>query len=527
MTDLDTIPLASLPALRIRRITDSLSRTHESSLNLIRQSETYQQQSNDKFGHEPLLPKAVPLETTNIVQYVMSGLLLPESLRHFFAESERRHEKQNEDFCQPIRLLNTTSNVTWNGFLFMFHEPTQRFFLEMCVSGLLRVCPLTPVTMLTQKACQWELVYHEQTALHATIFASPSQLAAEDPFAAYSPSTCDIDLVMPGVSSANTQRRTYVRDLAQNIPTRYPFRSRSLLFLTNQPARMYLCNIQGPRPHCVIVEKNGGAGANLSVFICEIRITKRDNSLFDVNQSVSEASGALVWQDKGKAFKHHFCKWVLQTWKKNMDECKAEVMCEYCIQFKQRSDGIVFSPTSFVHRLENTDWIGKTLMQYVTLPSITSPTRRREVTRVQIDLVHSDVVWRQFSLRQDIFKERGKDAEPRIMFHGVGGDNVDVAIKNIVQWGFDKSYMRRALYGEGIYCSPQFGCALNYVANEFGNGKNYVFVCLVLIGNVQTGGTANERLAPDKDAFLVNLAPHQAYAVPDTNIMPCALLCLE
>ena len=28
MTDLDTIPLASLPALRIRRITDSLSRTH-------------------------------------------------------------------------------------------------------------------------------------------------------------------------------------------------------------------------------------------------------------------------------------------------------------------------------------------------------------------------------------------------------------------------------------------------------------------------------------------------------------------
>lgn len=142
---------------------------------------------------------------------------------------------------------------------------------------------------------------------------------------------------------------------------------------------------------------------------------------------------------------------------------------------------------------------------------------------VTIKLLHIPSAWSMFDTQ--ILQMRYADTPiyPRIMFHGVRGDNPSANVESICKSGFNHKHTTTCVYGAGgTYCSPQFACAFEYTSNAKDNQK-FVFVCMVVPGKVCDKGLDSQQMAPDQNSWTHVLENgHQIYC--SETIVPFALL---
>ena len=144
---------------------------------------------------------------------------------------------------------------------------------------------------------------------------------------------------------------------------------------------------------------------------------------------------------------------------------------------------------------------------------------------VTVDLFHSHVAWMMFEAQLLRMESRNTPIEPRIMFHGVRGENVLRTVELIRNEGFDAKCTQNCVYGAGgTYCSPQLTCALEYTEKVSNiDTTRFVFVCMVVPGKVCLNGQNGQQLGFDQNAWCAHLSTGQQIYCAET-ILPFALL---
>lgn len=147
-----------------------------------------------------------------------------------------------------------------------------------------------------------------------------------------------------------------------------------------------------------------------------------------------------------------------------------------------------------------------------------------QIRTLCMDFLCIPAAWHQFQAHYLTITRQRQLAKPQIMYHGVRGKDPLLSVNSIINNGFNHKYTQRCAYGAGgTYCSPQFSCALQYTTPTNTSSAQFIFVCLVLPGNVKFGGQVNEQMRPDQNAWCAHLPDgHQIYCVE--AILPIALL---
>ena len=148
-----------------------------------------------------------------------------------------------------------------------------------------------------------------------------------------------------------------------------------------------------------------------------------------------------------------------------------------------------------------------------------------DLSSVTIKTLNIPSALHKFDVQVLLMKKTNTPIKPRIMFHGVRGNNVISTVDKICNYGFNPKYTQNCVYGAGgTYCSPQIACALNYTSKISNtNQQIFVFVCMVVLGTVCFGGQDQQQMAPDQHSWGHALENgHEIYCAE--TILPFALL---
>lgn len=424
---------------------------------------------------------------------LLQGLLLPKELCNPWTE----HSLEDKDYCQPIRLTHAFSEAQWKGLLFMFPQAMTRIFVETCSSGRLRICYAKEVQILFSHLPQasWQLVYGHT--------AQTLTLSLTDAFSRFDKDACEIEI--PTSDSATTVSCS--RDVQKALVSFLPFKNATYLFHAHRC--WYLCNIQGSHPTCLVGSFDDTGQPAFAIY--DIRLRPRDQSRFRFSdteaKTMSDAErdvllGAVAFS-------------ALSGWKQVNSELFALETYAFC---------------NGKHRLQNTSVLGQCMLEYVQSSQLPRATRKA-ISAVQIDLLYSELVYARFHLVVEEFRKRGVPDNVILTFHGLRCDDTEQAVQNIVDFGFSAKHAKHTMYGAGgIYCTQQFGCALQWVKNTVGKGTNYVFVCLALPGNPRSGGKPNEPMQPNQHSWHAmpdDIWPHTYWVIGEQALLPIMLLTLH
>ncbi len=148
-----------------------------------------------------------------------------------------------------------------------------------------------------------------------------------------------------------------------------------------------------------------------------------------------------------------------------------------------------------------------------------------KMTNVRIKLLHIEAAWHRFQGQLLDMTHRNLSSQPVIMFHGIRSDDVDATMKDIESIGFNAKHARESVYGGGgVYCSPDAGCAMQYVKYAVGASKmqNHMYVCLALPGKIGFNGTRDQKMQPDQNSWCAYVAPYTVFCIEGNALLPIA-----
>ena len=108
-------------------------------------------------------------------------------------------------------------------------------------------------------------------------------------------------------------------------------------------------------------------------------------------------------------------------------------------------------------------------------------------TITRIFRCHNLLLWKQFELEQAAMESRGDGvgAQPRRLWHGTDAQTADY----ILHGGFNRSFSRTALYGDGVYFArdASYSASPRYAKPDQVGGLQRCFLCCVLLGHQTVG----------------------------------------
>lgn len=430
--------------------------------------------------------------------FLLNGLLLPEELSQPWVNCVRT----DPDYFQEVYLVHPDFGMKWEGVVIVFTESRRRMFIEILPSGLMRKCPAieTEVVFGHCALTRWQIASTNKSR-------SLLQLYEGDVFYGFDPTKHEVEVL----TREQTWSRVYARDFQRRLSTMVPLSLPTYVFMTK--SKLYMCNVQGRHPTCMVLHT---AQDSLKLEMHRVYVRERDKYQFSFTETSVKLPDMI--EAERSAFSNALAQYALSGWKTSGDNK----------QLFGEEDNFTFVNNRC--RLHNQSVLGARILQYVQLSNFPR-SMRNAIAKVKIDLLYSELVCTRFRLVVEEFTRRGIPHDAIVAFHGVRAAEVDLALKDITDYGFSTKHAQYDLYGAGgIYCTQQFACAMQYVKHPIGKGLNHVFVCLALPGNWRKDGRPGERMQPNQQSWFAasqDIWPFTYWVIGEQALLPIMLIQLE